>query len=380
MTGNSPEQRRENLASRLARKKIDLAIISNPLHVQYFTGFGTNRLRFTSLLLVDQGGESSVVAGESEARSLENVFNGRAILFTDYDIGQRMIAYPDFVTKQLATGIQKAIKTVGTRVRRIGIEDWYLPQIHAQTISRLLPDAAFVALSSLILRMRQRKGADEIESLSKASKRLDHAYSVASRNMTKGLGELELYSIVNSEFSRRYGPFSRALGDYVSGSRTLEMGGSPAEKKLRNGETVILDLQTVFEGYWADTARTFVVGNPSRAQQAAASVVLRAKRKAEELLRPGTKAKEIYNTVSQEISKSGLGGELPHHAGHGLGLEDQEPPFLLPNSEETLQEGMVLAVEPGLYSKASGGIRIEDNYLIRADGYTKLSKYPLGWR
>jgi Xaa-Pro dipeptidase len=379
MTGNSPKERRESFASRLARRKIDIAVISNPLHVFYFTGFFTGRLRFTSFLIVKSDGESSMVLGESELSALEKVFDGNTFPFVDYNVDQRMIVYPAFAARQLAGSIRTIGRKIHPKPRSIGIEDWHLGQIHLSLISRAFQRVKQVPISEMLLNMRKIKGRDEIECVADAARRLDRAYSVSSPEVKKGNSEVDLYNAANAEFVMRYGPSARALGDYVSGSRAIEMGGPPTRRKIKSGETVILDLQTASDGYWADTARTFVAGRPSANQENALEVVLKAKRKAESVLHPGTKGKEVYKVVSAEISKSGLSVKLPHHAGHGIGLEDQEPPFFLSNSEEVLREGMVVALEPGVYARSSGGIRVEDDYVIERDGFTRLSRFPLRW-
>jgi Xaa-Pro dipeptidase len=230
--------------------------------------------------------------------------------------------------------------------------------------------------------MRKTKGKDEFVRHSEAAKRLDGAYGVAQAMATVGKTELDLFRAANSEAFRASGPaeqwmHSNVLGDFVSGSRTLQIGGPPTARALSAGETVILDLQTCYEGYWADTARTFLVdGRPSKRQVEVYETLLAARTAAQDLLRPGTRARDIYRVVSETIEKAGF-DRLPHHAGHGVGLDGQEPPYFLPNSDEELEEGVLCAVEPGIYDAEAGGMRIEDNYIITRSGFEKSSAYGL---
>lgn len=122
---------------------------------------------------------------------------------------------------------------------------------------------------------------------------------------------------------------------------------------------------------------TYVVGKPNRKQQEIFNVILNAKRRAERLLCPGTACKDIYDAVVKEINRTGYSGLFPHHAGHGLGLEDQERPFFIPGSNEKLEENVVCTIEPGIYHPQIGGIRDEDTYVITKDGFEKITTSPL---
>ncbi|MFI5421449.1 MAG: M24 family metallopeptidase, partial [Nitrososphaerales archaeon] len=163
---------------------------------------------------------------------------------------------------------------------------------------------------------------------------------------------------------------------HISGERTLEVGGWATDRKFRKGDTVMLDLQTSFNNYWSDLCRTFVVGKkPSKKQERVAETLVKALEKAEEIMKPGTKGKEVYGAVNDEIMKAGY-PKLMHHAGHSIGLDDQEPPWFLPNSEEQLEEGSVCVVEPGIYSEDTWGVRLEDAYVITKKGCERISSYP----
>ncbi len=147
-------------------------------------------------------------------------------------------------------------------------------------------------------------------------------------------------------------------------------------RKFRQGDSIILDLQAVANNYWADGARTYVVGKPNAKQEEIFNVILNAKNKAEQLLRPGTPCKDIYKAVFEAIDKAGYPGLFPHHAGHGLGLEDQEAPFFIPGSNEKLEENVVCTIEPGIYDSQTGGFRDEDTYIITKDGFEKITNSP----
>jgi len=167
------------------------------------------------------------------------------------------------------------------------------------------------------------------------------------------------------------------LGDFISGERTIETSGSPTNRELERGDTMIVDLQTVCDNYWADITRTFAVGRPSKRQLKVWKALTEAKAAAESVLKPGALAGDLYKAARKVIDKAGYGDSFPHHVGHGIGLESQEPPFILPNSTEQLKEGVVCAIELGIYDGSTGGIRVEDDYLITEEGFEKLSQFPM---
>jgi Xaa-Pro aminopeptidase len=131
-------------------------------------------------------------------------------------------------------------------------------------------------------------------------------------------------------------------------------------------------------GYWADTCRTFVVGgSPTAAQQEVHSTLKRALEAGVEMLKPGIKASDVYRAVYQVIASHGWGQKFPHHAGHAVGLDAWERPFIIPGCDDKLEEGMVIALEPGVYLEGVGAMRIENNYLVSKEGGQSLSHYPL---
>ncbi len=387
---NNPRERRGFLASELRRRGADCALISHPKHIFYLTGVPTNLNawysamkgpRSTSALAVDSEGRAALLLGKSELASLRTGMTsdpaGGLELgiteYVDYSLSGEMVTYG----KRFAAEMQAWLGTLGSRFASVAIEEWHLADAYRNAILSAHPEVRLLGISEFILGMRNSKGLDEVESLEKATEMVDHSYGVARGAAKPGELELDVYSEVNSWGFRKYGPFGSIVGDYASGGRSLAMGGIPTQRKLKRGDTIILDLQASYGNYWADLCRTFVIGRkPNKAQENALSVLKKAKAAAEDTLVPGTKGKEVYEAVCGVLQKAGH-ERLPHHAGHGIGLDDQEPPWFIPGEERGLEEGSVCVLEPGLYRKDSGGMRIEDQYVITSRGPRKLSRFSL---
>ena len=134
----------------------------------------------------------------------------------------------------------------------------------------------------------------------------------------------------------------------------------------------------VLSGYRSDFTNTLVVGgHPSPEQTRLFSACLMAMAAGESTLKAGATCQTVYDAVRGSFESVGLANNFPHHAGHGLGLGHPEAPFIVRHSTETLLAGDVVTLEPGLYVDGIGGIRIEQNYLITATGYERLSNHTI---
>lgn len=380
---NTPRERCDALFEMLdlqGNSNIRTALISDPKHVFYFTGFFTWRPRFSCFLLARREKEPVLLVGSTKAELAEKTFRGRVVTYTDYDIGDRMVAYADYVSREFIKFLDD--EKVANDGSLLGIESWNLPIEYSNALTSVTQSRSF-DISKTILQMRKTKGADELEYERKASKRLAVAYKTIKDHARAGETELGLFAHANASVFKsdplEYFEVSNVFGDYVSGKRTLEGSGGPTRKKLAKGDLLILDLQASYNHYWVDTCRTYLIQKkPTPERERMFRVILKAKENTEEILKPGTKASDVYKVASDTITNAGF-KPLHHHAGHGLGLDDQESPFFLPNSEDLIEEGDVCAVEPGIYDKRFGGMRVEDNYIITKDGFEKISNFPLGF-
>ena len=132
-------------------------------------------------------------------------------------------------------------------------------------------------------------------------------------------------------------------------------------------------------GYFADMTRTYVKGKPSEKIERMYKTILRAQQASFKKIRAGVSAKEIYEKAADIVVKSGFDiGETGfiHGLGHGVGLDIHEKPNLKPSSEDILEAGNVLTVEPGLYYPEAGGVRLEDMVLVTKKGCINLTNYP----
>ncbi len=189
----------------------------------------------------------------------------------------------------------------------------------------------------------------------------------------------QVYSIFHEALVNHAETSVDLRGDFACGTRAIRGGGPPTALRVEEGDLYILDIFPFFQGYHCDLCRTFAVGTPSALQQEAWQVVRDAHEKIEKLIRPGVAAREVYQEIRSFLdSFAPACGSFWHHLGHGLGMDGWEYPWITPGSDHVIQQSEVLAVEPGLYGEClQGGIRIEHNYLVGADGIEALDHFPI---
>src|SRR5262249_23905351 len=147
---------------------------------------------------------------------------------------------------------------------------------------------------------------------------------------------------------------------------------------LQNGDTFILDYSVVLFGYRSDFTNTLVVGgSPTAEQQRLFDACVAAMRSGEAELMAGTTCQAGSDAVRGTLAAAGLADHSPAHAGHGLGLSHAEAPYFVRQSSETVVDGDVVTLEPGVYVDGVGGIRIERNYRVTATGYERLSNHTI---
>jgi Xaa-Pro dipeptidase len=149
--------------------------------------------------------------------------------------------------------------------------------------------------------------------------------------------------------------------------------------KLKDGDFILCDFGARYKRYNSDMTRTFVLGKPNQKQKKIYETVLKSQEKGFENIKPGIAAKDVHNVVNDFINKTEFKDLFIHSTGHSLGMDVHDPGVGFNSKcDITLKENMVLTVEPGIYLPNLGGVRIEDDILIKEDGIeilTTASRY-----
>jgi Xaa-Pro dipeptidase len=351
------------LKSSLRKKGFSGAIISPGPNMKYYTGVSSFLLERPFLLFVPTEGVPHLVAPKFEAGPYRRC--GVEMEVHDWNDGEGP-----------SDAFAAATKGIGTR----GI--WGVEGRAPYRYLYVLGKSArfkFEDGESILQGIREIKSRDEVELLRRSSKILSQAFKKIPDYLRAGLPEHELASTLTEDFTSRGAEKSEDML-VQSGVRATDPHSTASAKRIESGEAVVVDVSTVYEGYFADITRTFVVGRNEQAEDIYGKV-LEAQESAIRKTARGVPVGDVDSSARSILTKYGLGEYFTHRVGHGLGLEVHEAPYLIPGGKEKLRSGMVHTIEPGAYIPGKLGVRIEDDLLVTEAGNEVLSDIPkeYGW-
>ncbi len=351
--------RLKKLRHKLSGQGIEALLVSCPANLGYLSGFdGEGFLLITS---------------------------DKAYLFTDFrytEQAQEQASGFELVqvSSKLFRWLPEWISELS--IRQLGIEGECLSlntyRKLAESLSNLDPPPELLPTSGVVESLRAVKDEAEIERLKQAASLAEAALRQAKELLRPGLREKEVAWELE-KFLRENGseglPFEIIV---ASGPNSALPHARPTTRLLAEGEPVIIDLGARIQGYCSDLTRTFFLGEPLGEFERVFQLVQEAQRTALEGIRPGMTAEEADGLARKVIERAGLGEAFGHGLGHGVGLEVHEAPRLGPESADILEEGMVFTLEPGIYLKGQGGVRIEDMVVLRGGKVCKLTEVEEG--
>lgn len=256
-------------------------------------------------------------------------------------------------------------------VKTIGFEEDYLTFQTWKSMQELLP-ADLIPTQDVIEGFREVKTPEEIQKLRISCDIASRAFEKILKDIRVGVTEKELasklsyYMVMEGADAKPYG------GILISGAKTSLLHGIPGKKAIEYGDFVLMDYGCQYDGYISDMTRTVVVGKADAKQREVYELCRRMTEDTEEMIRPGVTGTECYEASLKAIEGTGY---FPYHysgIGHGTGLFVHELPFIGKSSKAVLKAGSVMTVEPGIYIPGWGGVRIEDQGIVTADGYENL--------
>lgn len=228
--------------------------------------------------------------------------------------------------------------------------------------------AAFKETKGLILELRATKDVTEATCLKAAQAVTDAAFAHITGFMRAGMTEREV-QLELDWFMLSHGADGLAFPSIVACG---ENGASPhavvSDKRLEQGQCVVMDFGARRRGYCSDMTRTVFLGEPKGRMLDAWLALRRANEAVEAMLRPGVTGKEAHELALSVLEEAGFGGLMGHGLGHGVGIQIHEEPVLSPRNDHPLAPGNVVTVEPGIYIPDAFGMRLEDFGIITEDG------------
>lgn len=232
----------------------------------------------------------------------------------------------------------------------------------------------FTALKeSIFSGLRAVKDAEELRLMARAAALGDKVFNAVLPHVTAGARETEIAASLEF-FARSFGAEGMSFDTIlVSGKRTALPHGQPTAARIPRHGFVTMDFGVLVGGYCSDMTRTVAVGRLSREERAAYDAVLEAEQAGIDAVKPGAACAEVDEAARGVLRKAGLAKYFTHSTGHGVGLEIHEPLRLAAERTETLEPGMVVTIEPGVYLPGKFGIRIEDMVAVTPRGHKLLT-------
>ena len=356
---NSPDYtaRRRKLIRSLSAAKVDSLLVTNETNVRYLTGFtGDSTWLFLSkrdqLIFSDTRYTTQL---KSECAGL------------DVEIRDARVTMNEAVAKVLGKLAPKAV----------GFESASLTVAQHKGLLEAADSLSFTATSGLVEKLRTVKDKWELQQIRDAVTIAERGISVVRSSLTPNQTEKDVRYLLEAAM-RSFGGNGTAFEPIIGVGPTGALPHAHAGD-LRISESPMLLVDWGAEtksGYRSDITRCFVTGKPTKQMELVYKTVLGAQQKAIKAIKPGADCAKIDKIARGHIDRAGFGNYFGHGLGHGIGLDIHESSRLSPLAKETLEPGMVVTVEPGIYLPGKFGVRIEDDVLVTKDGYEVLTSVP----
>lgn len=342
--------RADALARAVAERELDRMLVTNIVNVQYLTGFG--------------GTNGACICG-SDTR----------LFLTDFRYTERAEAEVwdwDVLTIEddWLAGIAAHLKG------RSGFEDDQLSvRTHKRLHGKLAEGVELAAAGGLVEEQRRVKDAGELEAIAAAAEMADEAWQWSLERGLSGRTERDVAQSIEAKIREMGGePSFPAI--VAAGPNGALPHAEPGERKIGKGDLVVFDMGAKLDRYCSDGTRTFAIGEPGDRAREIYELVRTAQAAALDAIRPGARGEDVDGVARTIIKEAGHGDRFGHGLGHGVGLEVHEAPRLSHRSDDVLEPGEVVTVEPGVYLPGRLGVRIEDLVVVTEDGLRNLSGLP----
>lgn len=358
-------QKLSELQSWVADNNYDVAYISNPTNILYFTGFYSEPEERVLALFVFPDKDPFLFTPQLEVEAAKEAG-------WPYDVYGYLDHEDPFAI--IADQIKKRNPSPNTWA----IEKDDLPVFRYEEILKQFPNAVFPGdASRYIERLKLIKTPAEIELMNEAGRQADYAFKIGFEALQTGITEQQVAAKIDYALMQK-GVMHMSFPTIVqAGKDASDPHGEPRATKVEPGELVLFDLGTVNKGYDSDASRTVAFGTPDDKSLDIYKVCLEAQLTAQAAVKPGITASELDHIARNVIDKAGYGEYFIHRLGHGIGTSTHEFPSIMEGNDMELQTGMCFSIEPGIYIPGVAGVRIEDCVHVTETGcepFTHTSK------
>jgi Xaa-Pro aminopeptidase len=366
-----------DLGDRLARAQAGLRsngaaalVLGLGADLRYLTGYSAHALERPTILVLPASGTATLIAPRLEAMAAAASPAAASDLIdvagwdeTDdpYRLVESHLAGADLAARLLV--------------------DPELPARHLLALQRILPDRSFGLATEVTRPLRAIKDTGEIARLRAAAQAADRVVAQIASGTLVGRTEVDISREVRERLVAA-GHDAAAFAIVASGPNGASPHHEAANRVIRPGDPIVLDIGGTLDGYGSDITRMLWVtggdasNGPTQEFLAAFDLVRRANADATAAVRPGAGCGALDEVARRVIRDGGFGDAFIHRLGHGIGLDGHEDPYLVAGNDERLEPGNAFSIEPGIYVPGQFGIRIEDIVVCTPDGPDVLNEAP----
>lgn len=356
---NPYQERQASVFEKLPSEVTEIALTPGP-SLKYLTGYQFDRTAwgeespFICIISRDEG--TGTVLPDLETEQAEGQLQGSFYTYTNEGFD------PAEAVENLTNDIT-VTPPIGVDMSTMRLQESTLLDFNADK---------FVDISGVLSDIRSRKDEIELEIFQEAAKISDEILGETLNQVKPGVKESTLETTLKIKTLESEAD-AFGSGVVTSGPRTAINYTETTDRQVSEGDVVLIDMGIVYEGYYTDVTRTVAVGTPEQPFPEIHETVRQAAASARKAAKPGMTAGELDQCARDVIEEAGYGSEFVTGLGHGIGLDSHEKPILEQDNDAVLEEGNVVTIEPGIYIKGTGGVRIEDNIALTDNGSKTLT-------
>ena len=356
--------RLEKLHKLLDEAKLDAVVLNPGVSLSYLTGMDFHLSERPTTLIVTAH-KNIIVLPRLESLKLDSA----EVALQPFLYGDDPADWPAVFTEAL-----KATSLVSVC---IGIEPTQMRFLELGYLQSAETSNKFVGADFVFGNLRVSKDDSEIVKMQRAVDIAQAALTATLDNIKTGMTEIQIAAELSIQLLRNGSsadfPFQPIV---VSGPNSANPHASPTDRIPQPGDFLLFDYGAKFQGYCSDITRTFGIGHLSDQQVELYNTVLAANVAGRAASRAGVSAGSVDRAARDVTVKARRDQYFTHRTGHGLGMETHEAPYIFAGNSQILEEGMVHTVEPGLYIPELGGVRIEDDVVVREGRSVSLTSFP----
>jgi Xaa-Pro aminopeptidase len=365
----------------MAERELDAIVARAPDNVLYLTNFWGMK-GYDAVVFPREGEPTLICLEASEEDAARAAWTGDVRFVRGYDendprppiartldLAREAAGGYERVGLELSLGTQASDRMVGEPTTFTGA--WFAAWPDAADATPLLVEARAIKTEQEIERMRL---ANEI-----AAAAMEHVRGELRPGMKCSQAAAIWQGFVHGEGTGWQGKVDLALPfSLVWSGPSIKTFTATGDSPVQENEPTLFEIWVCADGYWADHTKNLCPGEPRPEYARLEEALVQVYTSALHLCTHGSSLADLDRSVREGLAEIGYPGQPSHPICHGIGARAHEPPYAHQAGGGMIEEGMVLAVEPGVYWEGGGGLRVEDNFLIAADGAEKLSSFPDG--